>query len=99
MRCPIKVSNSKGGCKMDGGVIFFFVVLIAIGNMIYKWYMAEQERQKEENFKLQHPKEYAQLKQMEHERQMMAHDEKRMKHQKVQAGVGIFSEIFHRMLK
>lgn len=79
---------------MDGGVIFFFIMLIAIGNMIYKWYMAEQARQKEENFRLQHPKEYAQLKQMEHERQMMAHDEKRMHHENVQTGAGLVSAFF-----
>lgn len=79
---------------MDGGIVFFFVVLIGAGNMIYHWYKAEQERQKEENFKLQHPREYAQLKQMEHERQMMAHDEKRMRHETVQTGAGLFSAFF-----
>ena len=76
------------------GLFFFVFAAIIIGNSLYKWYMAEQERQKEENFKLQHPREYAQLKQMEHERQMMAHDEKRMRHETVQTGAGLFSAFF-----
>lgn len=80
---------------MDKGFLAaMFFVMIAIGNIIYQWYKAEEERKKEENFKFQNPKEYAQLKQMEHERQMMAHDEKRMRHENVQTGAGLVSSFF-----
>lgn len=79
---------------MDGGTIFGIIVLIAIGNMIYKAYKAHEARQREENFKHSNPKEYAQLMQMEHERQMMAHDEKRLRHQNMQTGAGILAGVF-----
>jgi hypothetical protein len=76
-----------------GPVVFWAVI---IGTIIYKICQAcaaHEARQKEENFKYSNPKEYAQLQQIEHERQMMAHDEKRMTHDKMQTGAGIFAEI------
>jgi hypothetical protein len=75
----------------------FWGLVFIMGIIIYyvcKWCADQEERQKEENFKRTHPREYAQLKQMEHEREMMVHDEKRMRHQNVQTGARLVSSFF-----
>jgi hypothetical protein len=69
-------------------------ILIVIGYQLYKAYKAYAERQEVENLKHTNPQLYMHIKQMEHEQQMMAHDEKRMRHQNIQTGAGFFSEIF-----
>ena len=68
-------------------LVVWIVILIAIANTAYKAYKAHEAKQREENFKHTNPKEYAQLKQIEHEKQLM-------QHQKVQMGTGIFRDIF-----
>jgi hypothetical protein len=82
-----------------GPVVFWAVVACVIIYKICEACNAHEQKQKEENLKYTNPEVYAQLKQMEHERQMIAHDEKRMKHENAHAGVGIFAEILRNIFK
>jgi hypothetical protein len=71
----------------DAPLGVWIIILIIIANALYKAYKANEAKRREENFKHTNPKEYAQLKQIEHEKQLM-------QHQKVQMGAGIFRDIF-----
>lgn len=78
----------------DAPLGVWIIILIIIANALYKAYKASEAKRQEENLKYTHPQVYAQLKQMEHERQIMAHDEKRMTHEKMQKGAGILADVF-----
>jgi hypothetical protein len=81
-----------------GPIVFFGFIIGYFVYRYYQWQVAEEERKKEGNLKYTNPQVYAQLKQIEHEQEMMqemmAHDEKRMRHDNVQTGARLVSAFF-----